>query len=360
MKISFRHILLAVLPAVVFSCDDSGKIAVEQSYFEVENTLLSVGPSEGDIEVSYSVKGPAAGLVAQVSATDSWIEVKGVDAGKIVLGISANDTGSDRLGGAVLSGNGVKDLTLHISQSKVSDSSPIHNSFTIDVTNVTSSSLDLEVNPVNPTMYYYTNLLTEATYSSLSETELIAAYAKSILEYSSSNNVEPQVFLYRGYFNTAESENVSLDLRDDTDYRVFAFCLDFDENLKPVSNGKIESVRVRTARASQVPMTFEFEKKSGATITVTPSTSAYSYVCGIASKEAWNEFTDKKDAAREYIDIAKQYNMFETILYYGTRDVDFTYLVENPGTYVVYAAGYRNSASDRGITTDIQYREFTF
>lgn len=315
MKLSLKSILLALLPVVIISCDDNGEITpVEQSTFVVDKSLYSVGPEGAVLEVTYSVKGPAEGLVAEVVSAEPWIEVGEVDNEKFTLNVSANETGADRMGSVTLSGENVKTLTLHVSQSKVSDSEPVHNSFAMDVFNITTSSLDVEVTPVNPNAYYYTNVLTEAVYSTMTEAQLVAAYAQNMLEYSGVYQVAPQAFLYKGYFNTAEAENVNLDLRDDTDYRVFAFDLDFDETQTPVYSGKVESIKVRTKRASQVNMTFEFEKKSGTTITITPSTSAYAYICGIASKAQWDEYVDKKDAARDYIEIAKQYGMFETIL----------------------------------------------
>lgn len=350
-----------MLSVAAVSCGDSGDITPEQSLFSVRNSLIAVDAAGGAVEIAYSVVGPAEGLVPEVTAGEPWIKLTGKSSGRITLDISANDTGADRLGNVVLSGENVKDLVLHISQSKVSDSSPVQNSFVVDVKNIGTSSLDVEVTPVNPAAYYYTNVLTETTYSSFSEKDLVAEYAKNILYYCSIyEGAQPRNFLYQGYFNTAESENVSLDLRDDTDYRVFAFDLDFDEQQNPVASGRVESIKVRTARASQVQMNFSFEKKSGAVVTVTPSSSTYSYICGIASKSQWNEYKEKKDAARDYIDIMKQYGALENMIYYGPFDVDFTYLVEDPGVYVVYAVGYRNSDSDRGLTTDIQYREFTF
>lgn len=351
---------MLLLPAAVLSCNGGLELSEELSCIKVDKTLLGVGPEAEVLNVDYTIEGPAEGLVPDVSVNDAWISVGENTGSSITLNIAANNSGADRLGSVKLSGEKLKDLTLYISQSKVSDASTPHNSFVLDVGNVTTSSLALEVSPVNPTAYYYTNLLTEATYLTMSEAELVAAYAANILEYAAVYQIDPHSFLYQGYFNSAESEAAALDLRDDTDYRVFAFDLDFDAQQNPVASGKVESVKVRTSRASQVQMTFDFEKKSGAVVTVKPSTSAYSYICGIASKSQWDEYADKKDAARDYIDIAKQYNMFETILFYGQRDEDFMYLVEEPGVYVVYAVGYRNSETDRGITTDIQFKEFTF
>lgn len=353
-----KNILLAFLPAVIISCNDSRE-AVDPSVFSVRSSLLTIGADGGLLEVAYSVKGAAEGIVAEAVPMESWIELDGADAAKITLKVSANDTGADRMGSVVLSGDNVRNLTLHISQSKVSDSEPVYNNFSFEVSDITSSSLELEVTPVNPSGYYYTNLLTEAVYSTFTGTGLIEAYVQSMLEAAAVYDADPRNFLFRGYLNTVEAGS-DLDLRDDTDYRIFAFELDFDEERNPEYNGRIESVKIRTARATQVPMSFEFERGSGAVVHVTPSTDSYSYVCGIASREQWNEYTDKKDAARDFVDIAKQYNMLNESLYYGERDVDFMYLVEEPGTYVVYAVGYRNSESDRGITTDICYEEFTF
>lgn len=70
--------------------------------------------------------------------------------------------------------------------------------------------------------------------------------------------------------------------------------------------------------------------------------------------------SNSRDAARDYIAIAKQYNMLESVVYTGKRTVDFTYLLEKSGEYVVYAVGYRNASTDKGLTTEIQSQAFTY
>ena len=90
---------------------------------------------------------------------------------------------------------------------------------------------------------------------------------------------------------------------------------------------KNHKIILSNSRASQVEMTFTFDIK-GTQVEVTPSAD-YTYVCGLCTKTQWNAYADANDAARDYIAIAKQYNMLESVVYTGKRTVDFTYLLEN-------------------------------
>lgn len=98
---------------------------------------------------------------------------------------------------------------------------------------------------------------------------------------------------------------------------------------------------------------------SGTTLTVTPSAD-YTYICGVTSKAAWDECEDHADIARQYVTIAKKYSMLDKLVLTGRQTSDFSDIIENSGTYVAYAFGYRKSSSDSGVTTEVAHIEFNY
>lgn len=359
MRLSLKNLFIIVFAFVLASCQDKGKNLETVSVIKIENKLLKVGSDGGECIIPYTAVGKAYGKVVEVEVDAEWVELAEVTSTSVELSIVKNDTGADRTAKLVLSGYEAPEVTVRIVQSKVSDSKPAYSNFTVTISDMTSSSACVEVDPLNPSAYYYTDLFTASQYESYGEAKIVEAMLEYIGQMVSfSGATDPRVFLYQGYYNTSYDENVSLDLRDNTDYYVAVVGMDLDEGGNLVATDKGEFYKFRTLKASQVDMDFTFAI-SGSQVEVTPSAD-YTYVCGVASKSQWNAYSDYADAARDYIAIAKQYDMLETIIYTGKRTVDFTYLLEKSGEYVVYAVGYRNSEKDKGITTEISFKEFTY
>lgn len=359
MRKSVVFMFLAAFAFVLSSCQDKGETAEKVSVIKVVETVLKFGPEGGEHTLLFTSVGEAYGKVAEAEVDEDWIEIQNVSSSSVQFAVAENASGQDRSSKLVLSGNGAKPVTVHIIQSKVSDSKPAYRNFTVGISKITSSSACIEVEPLNPAAYYYTDLFIASQYNTYGEAYL----AKSMIDYvnnlvSLSGTDDPRVFMYRGYYNTDYDEKVSLDLRDNTDYYVAVLDMDVDESGSIISSGKGEFHKFRTLRASQVEMTFTFDIK-GTQVEVTPSAN-YTYVCGLCTKAQWNAYADANDAARDYIAIAKQYNMLESVVYTGKRTVDFTYLLEKSGEYVVYAVGYRNASTDKGLTTEIQSQVFTY
>ncbi len=355
------NIFLSVLSGVlVLSCEDKNASRTDQvSEFRVAKSLYKIDANGGEVTVKYSSSGNAAGKIAEVSTDAEWIEVKSANSNKIILGVEENVSSQDRTATLLLTADGVESVTLHLLQSKVSDSTPAYSNFTITTSNITSSSVDVEVEPLNPSAYYYTDLFAASQYDAYGETYIVNSVLNYVANLISYSGVEdPHQLLYQGYYNSAYDENVSLDLRDDTDYYVVAVDVDFDASLNMITSGKGVFHKFHTAQAKQVEMDFTF-RINGTLVEVTPSAD-YTYVCGIVSKSQWDAYADKKDAARDYVAVAKQYDMLDTIVLSGKNTVDFTYLLESAGEYVVYAAGYRNTSADKGISSEVSYQTFTF
>lgn len=356
----YNVFLFALAGILVLSCEDKNAGQAEQiSKFKVEKSFYKVDSKGGEVSVAYSSIGKAYGKIAEVGTDVDWLEVKDVNPNRVILNVHENSTSADRTATLVLYSEGVDGVTLHLLQSKVSDSTPAYSNFTITTSNITSSSVDVEVEPLNPSAYYYTDLFTASQYDAYGQTYIVNSilnYVANLISYSGVD--DPHLLLYQGYYNSAYDENVSLDLRDDTDYYVVAVDVDFDAAGNMISSGKGVFHKFHTAQAKQVEMDFSF-RINGTKVEVTPSAD-YTYVCGIVSKSQWDAYADKKDAARDYIAVAKQYSMLDTIVLSGKNTVDFTYLLESAGEYVVYAVGYRNTSTDKGISSEVAYQTFTY
>ncbi len=344
---------------ILISCQDKGETTNEVSVFKVNSNILKCTSEGGIVTLSYSSIGKAYGKIPDVEVDQDWVRVENTLSTNIELSIKANDSQYDRNAKLVISGYDADPVTVYIIQSKESDSQQPYKNFTVNITDISSSSAKIEIDPLNPSAYYYTDLFTASQYESYGEAKIVEAMLEYIGQMVSfSGATDPRVFLYQGYYNTSYDENVSLDLRDNTDYYVAVVGMDLDEGGNLVATDKGEFYKFRTLKASQVDMDFTFAI-SGSQVEVTPSAD-YTYVCGVASKSQWDAYSDYANAARDYIAVAKQYDMLETIIYTGKRTVDFTYLLEKSGEYVVYAVGYRNSEKDKGITTEISFKEFTY
>ena len=344
---------------ILISCQDKGETTNEVSVFKVNSNILKCTSEGGIVTLSYSSIGKAYGKIPDVEVDQDWVCVDNVFSTSIELSVEANDSQSDRNAKLVISGYNADPVTVHIIQSKESDSQQPYKNFTVNITDISSSSAKIEIDPLNPSAYYYTDLFTASQYDTYGEDYLIQSiidYIANLMSFSGAE--DPRVFLYQGYYNTAYDENASMDLRDNTDYYVAVVGMNVSEDGTISVKDKGEFHKFRTLKASQVDMTFTFDIK-GTQVEVTPSAD-YTYVCGVASKSQWDAYVDPSDAARDYIAIAKQYSMLETIVYTGKRIVDFSYLLETSGEYVVYAVGYRNTNTDKGLTTDIQSQTFTY
>lgn len=280
---------------------------------------------------------------------------------KVTLKVEPNSDKSDRTGRVLLSAENASPVVLHILQSKESDAKPIFNRFKIQVSDIKTSSVKVEVTPVDPSELYYCTIVKQSDVKQYGSYENIVALLVDNLSYMASmmpGGADPNNLLYLGYFNSAEDENTSMDLDDNSEYAVVAFNVHFDETGAVIYDGGTEYCKFRTRQATQVDMTFSLSM-SGTTLTVTPSAD-YTYICGVTSKAAWDECEDHSDIARQYVSIAKKYGMLDKLVLTGRQTSDFSDIIETSGKYVAYAFGYRKSSSDSGVTTEVAHIEFNY
>ena len=353
-----RIIAAVVVPFLILSCSEKGDETPVTSSFNVESPIVNVGVSGGSFILEYSIDGPKAGAVADVVTETSWLKIGAVSSLGIEVSVLANAEGVDRTGKIELKGKGIKDKTIHVLQSKVSDSEPFYSKYAFEISNVTTSTVDVEITPVDPAAYYYTTIVSKKQYDARGKAGIVEALIQYVEQIVSMAGFDPRLLLTQGYYNSASDEDASMDLNDNSEYYVVAFDMDFDESGKVITSGKAEFCKFRTAPATPVNMTFSLSV-TGTTVGIVPSAD-FTYVCGVASKSAWEEYDDPAEVAREYLSIAKSYNMLDKILLSGRQQLDFSDMIESSGDYVVYAVGYRKSATDGGLTTEVEYKTFTY
>lgn len=356
----FRILGAAIVLLLALSCgEEKEETPAADSSFSVESGIINVGVSGGTVSIGYSIEGPKEGSTAEVGTEATWLKIGAVASDSFELIAEANGSGKDRTGKVTLSCEGTETLTLHVLQSKESDAVPVYSKFEISVSNEKTYSADVEITPVDPAAYYYTNIVTKAQYETYGADGIVSALANQVAYMASMiGDNDPHLLLYRGYYNTATDLENELDLNDNSEYYVVAFSMDFDDAGNVLTDSKGEFYKFRTRRASQVDMTFDISVTSS-TVEVTPSAD-YTYICGVVSKAGWEEYADPTDLAREYISIAKSYDMLDTIICSGKSVFNLSEQVEKAGDYVFYAVGYRSTGEDRGLTTEIRYVPFTY
>ena len=156
-----RIIAAVVVPFLILSCSEKGDETPVTSSFNVESPIVNVGVSGGSFNLEYSIDGPQAGAVADVVTETSWLKIGAVSSSGIEVSVLANTDGVDRTGKIELKGKGIKDKTVHVLQSKLSDSEPFYSKFAFDISNVTTSTVDVEITPVDPAAYYYTTIVSK-------------------------------------------------------------------------------------------------------------------------------------------------------------------------------------------------------
>lgn len=138
-----RIIAAVVVPFLILSCSEKGDETPVTSSFNVESPIVNVGVSGGSFNLEYSIDGPQAGAVADVVTETSWLKIGAVSSSGIEVSVLANADGVDRTGKIELRGKGIKDKTVHVLQSKLSDSEPFYSKFAFDISNVTTSAVDV-------------------------------------------------------------------------------------------------------------------------------------------------------------------------------------------------------------------------
>ena len=328
------------------------------------NRLINCTCGETEIEVPYSVSGAAEGSVPEVSADAEWItRIETEKESVLAFSIAENRTADDRTGRISLSLKGAKSVKLTVIQAADKDyrTDPAL-SFTINVSEVSYSTAELEITPSNPYSFYYYGVV-EASFKDgyASDAEFLAANvsaieasARSLAEkYGREYSLEP--YLNKGYTQTTLSS-----LKSETEYVVTVF----DMNLAGGYSGHLFCENFTTARIPASSGEFNIKiDESAFKLTVTPTSSETgTYAVEIISLEDWQRYASPKKCAESFLDyISASGSNVSAYLHEG----EFSTLYYSPssqgpsmteGDYVAYAFATNGSK----VLSGISYIRFHF
>ena len=98
----------------------------------------------------------------------------------------------------------------------------------------------------------------------------------------------------------------------------------------------------------------------GSVLSVT-TTNNDTYICDVLTKESWNEFDSPREAAQMFVSTMKSHGYLGMYIVSGPHSEDFAKsTLDHSGNYVAYAFGYSDDSKTGGITTEIEYIEFSY
>lgn len=357
LKSVFYPLFVGILCAGLLSCGKENPATEEvTSTFKVEKRLLTVGVDGGSFNFDYSISGPKEGNVAEVVSDSDWLKIGLVFNSSFSFSVAPNATGEDREATITMTCDGVKPLKVVVMQSRKKEDTPIFSNYEITVSDVTTSSAKIRVVPVDAGKTYFCDVVKKSDFDSMEADDYIEARISQIKKKLAAYpypGATLSSFLSKGVIEVSNSS-----LYDRTDYYVTAFDLSFnDADGTAAYSGNIDKTAFSSLSASASNMNLHLVYKGGF-VTVT-SDSSDSYVYDIMKKELWEEFENPDDAAHIYISTLKGYNRLE--VHTGTVQIDLEAKECIKGEkYVAYAVGYRDSATDGGLTTEVKYIEFTY
>lgn len=345
-----------LLPSCTKSSGEGGEDY--SSSFNVNPKVLKAGVAGGEFFVDYGISGPMEGGVAEVTADSPWIHVRSVYNSEFVCSVDPNETGKDRTGRIRLSCRQTRPLDLMVIQG-TGGGETIYSNYKIEVSDITTSTCRVRVTPVDAGKTYIWTPVRKIDYEKGTPEEHIKACIDRVEELAVRAGSTPDKFLASGILDTdlLEEDNRPA-LFDRTDYYLTVFDISYDKSTKKFSySGKIDLLEFRTLSAPASDMKFEILYSDGA-VTVRPSKSD-TYIFNYVLKEAWDS-VDPDYAAHYYITYFSTSGSLE--IHSGTYRADLTGdkdMVKGE-KYVAFAVGYRDSAVDGGLTSEVNYIEFTY
>lgn len=224
---------------------------------------------------------------------------------------------------------------------------------TFDVTfsEVTSTSMNIDIKPSNPSTRYYVGMCQASNLNSYSPDELAQQFIDS--ENNIGTDWANTEFVFTGEQSLNSTDDLFYDpLIGNTEYAVVVFGI--DENGERTTDVAIE--RQRTASPQQSQMTFSIFVNSvtvnGAKVVFLPSTDEETYFTDVMDYETFSKFTSDDEIVNNILDkIGSSINAYLTS---GQHTVDCSNMLVANTRYVAYCFGYNN-----GVTTRVFSQEFT-
>lgn len=307
--------------------------------------IVTYSSEENSLEIPCSVTGASAGVRPQAVSDVEWLTLQdSQEENSMLFFLDENRTAEDRTGRITLSLSGAKPVKLTVIQAANSDYkvNPAL-SFTLNISEVSYNSADIEIIPSDNNSYYYYGVV-EASFrdSFASEEAFLAANTEAIEEtarkyaekYGREYSLEP--YLNKGYVKTTLSS-----LQSETAYVLTVF----DMSLSGGYSGRLFQTSFTTGRIPASSAEFNLSIDEAAyTLTVSPSSAEIgTYAVEILSLADWQRYSSPKKCAESFIDyMTSSGNNVSAYLHTG----EFKALYYSPssqgasmtsGDYVAYA-----------------------
>lgn len=308
----------------------------------------------GKYDFGYKIEGSYDGNIYAGYDCD-WITVDIGDS-SIFLDIDPNPSEDARTATLSFSVNG-SDAVFVLVVQKGKTPEPVNEEmFSIDVADITTNSASVSIAPVgghNKTyLYSVVDKKSYELYGSQAYIEACIEQIDYLIELSVKYDPVPRTF--GDFLLRNASVNPASSLNDDTEYYAVAFDLDVNKKY----SGSITLKEFKTNKAAQSSNKFKLQMQ-GSILSVA-TTNNDPYICDVLTKESWSEFDTPREVAQMFVSTMKSYGFLSMYIVSGSHSEDFTSTLDHSGDYVAYAFGYSDDSQTGGITTEIEYIEFSY
>lgn len=309
----------------------------------------------GKYDFGYKIEGSYDGSSIYTDYDCDWITVDIGDS-SIFLDIDPNPSEDARTATLSFGVNG-SDVVFVLVVQKGKTPEPVNEEmFSIDVADITTNSASVSIAPVdghNKTyLYSVVDKKSYELYGSQAYIEACIEQIDYLIELSVKYDPVPRTF--GDFLLRNASVNPASSLNDDTEYYAVAFDLDVNKKY----SGSITLKEFKTNKAAQSSNKFKLQMQ-GSILSVA-TTNNDPYICDVLTKESWSEFDTPREVAQMFVSTMKSYGFLSMYIVSGSHSEDFASTLNHSGDYVAYAFGYSDDSQTGGITTEIEYIEFSY
>lgn len=353
MKRLFMMMIAAAVLAV--SCTDKSETENPGAKIIVAQKSLNAAAEGGRYEIDYRIDGDKGGTVS-VSCHDDWITADEIGESTIFLDIAPNTNEEARTASLSVSYKGADAVYVAVIQKGRTPGHVNEEMFAIEVSDITTGTATVSIEPVgghNRTyLYSVVDKRSYERYGAHAYIEACIEQIDALVEMSLKYDPVPRSF--GDFLSRNATVNPASSLNDDTEYYAAAFDLDVNKRY----SGDITLKEFKTPKAAQSQNSFKLEMQ-GTLLSVT-TTNNDPYIYDILTKEAWSEFATPRDVAQTFVSTMKSYGFLSMYIAAGSKSGDFASTLDHSGDYVAYAFGYSDDSKVGGITTEIEYIEFSY
>lgn len=380
-----KFLVAMILSIATISCQKEKEEIIDSEIKLSSSRLITKESDSFKFKIGYIIEGNAANEVLTALSDADWLtviseqeygeedvtvaeETPTAQTRFIYLSLEENKSSAERRAKLSLSVKGAKNLTVVIVQ-KVNPAYRIdvNQSFTLNVTDVESSSVHIEVAPTNNDSYYYYGLVpAEKVKSYSSNEEFLKAYVQELRDYitAQSQKYGKEIsYLDAGMLNKGFVSMNYKGLPALTEFYLIAF----DLTLGGENSGKMSYKTFMTTARPASSSDFTIVVDERANVTVTPSADVRGqYVVDVYPLDTWNQlFTTPKALAEEWLSWVSGNGelSISSFAYTAPEVAKRCYYIQNAqsgnistGDYVAFAFG----TDGVKVTTGLAYCQFHF